>query len=214
MTKTKIESEPLTGNRRYIILNTADKHYLIDTDAPIFLVQLFPFLTWIIRHKCYEITPKQWNELSGPGVEEKMSPGDVAILGSGLSFIVGPFLLKMSNLVRLNNQLLENLIFFIGIIGVILIRIYSIKRKKIDSSYFDEKKMIKAKIKFSFGDMMKYFFIFLSELIFAVIAITMKFAFSYDLVVTVAALFFIYVYLIMNEGVWKWNEESYLEIDD
>lgn len=217
MSRVEVQSEPLTGNRRYIILNTVDKHYLVDTSVPAIWIQLFPFLVWIIKHKCYEITPKQWNELSGPltSQNQQWSTSETFAYTAAAIFILPPRLIvKYFDIFNMNNQLLEYIVFILGVIGVVIIRYYVIHRKKLDSSYFDENKMVYGKINYSFNDGIRSFFKFVVTFTVAMVAITMGLSdVRGSVLITFVSFVSIYLYSMINEELWKWKE-AYLEIDD
>ncbi|MDO1604815.1 DUF443 family protein [Lactobacillus sp. YT155] len=215
MSKIEVQSEPLTGNRRYIILNTADKHYLVDVNMPPFLIQLFPFLVWIVRHKCYEITTEQWNELSGPrvGQSRNWTPWETGMLAIGANFFITPRLIQYTNVFKIKSWYI---IFFSGIVGLVIVRYFLIHRNKVSDSYFDENKVLIAKIKFASVDtwsvIAKYILIVVAVL--GILYINYVYA-KDSLVTTSLSLVGLFIYSMINEELWKWNlNETYLEIDN
>ncbi|MDO1604816.1 DUF443 family protein [Lactobacillus sp. YT155] len=220
MTEIEVQSEPLTGNKRYMILNTANKHYLVDVNRPYFLLQLFPFLILFIKHRCYEITPKQWNELSGPLTSQnrQWTTGETITYTAAAMFIFpSQFIVRYFDGFNINGRVSQFVAFVCGIIGLVILRYYSIHKNKLDDSYLNEKKMVYAKIRYSSTDFTKSLFRFIFITLVISLVIAGKIAdVKGSILLTVLTLVWIYIYSIMNEHfwTWKWSEETYLEIDD
>lgn len=47
----------------YRLMKTNDQYYITDVDRPLVIMQLIPFLEWLLPHKFYPITEEQFNYL-------------------------------------------------------------------------------------------------------------------------------------------------------
>ncbi|EHM71794.1 DUF443 family protein [Staphylococcus pettenkoferi] len=126
-------------NSRYKVVQKDNKYLLIDLEQH-WYSYLFPMLNWIIPIKYIELT---YEEFSSLNIYTNRNHSAYGVAAGGIGVIISIYIRKIMYLIDIYlSTTYMFLIFSLGLIFVILIRIYISKRLKIKKFKKKEKKKI------------------------------------------------------------------------
>ena len=114
--RQKVDVYGIKDTPSYHLMKVDDKYYIIDIDRPLIVMQLFPFLEWLLPHKFYPITKKQFEY-----VRTHFSMPMPLKFGETMGITFGIYALwKLAYKLFLNLFNMQILPLFLIIVGVII----------------------------------------------------------------------------------------------